>query len=175
VRDRYDAVVLMGPPGAGKSFLGRKLHERGVASYRELEPMLREKFGSGEEFESRIREAGAFIWQSYRDQLSASELPVAFESAGVAERPLLEALQRDYRVALVHVRADRSVCIDRVVSRPPSADISHTTDREAIGRYYDLWQEKILPTYRFVLSVDGADPAGAVAAIGDLLGRDLAE
>lgn len=59
---RFDAIVLMGPPGSGKSHLGRVLQERGIGSYRELEPLLRETFGSGREFNARIREAGAFVW-----------------------------------------------------------------------------------------------------------------
>ena len=169
MRDRYDAIVLVGPPGSGKSFLGNQLDERDVATYRELEPLLREKFGTGEEFESRIREAGAFIWRSYQDQLSESDLPVAFESAGIADRPLVERLQRDYRVTLVYVQADRSVCIDRIISRPPESNISHTMDRDVIGRYYDLWQERVFPTYRFVLSVDGTNAEGAVVAVQRLL------
>jgi dephospho-CoA kinase len=169
VRERYDAIVLMGPPGSGKSFLGRRLHQRGVVSYRELEPLLRERFGRGPDFESRLREVAVFIWGSYREQLSKSALPVAFESAGVADRPLLERLQSEYRVGLVLVRADRSLCVDRVIARPPGKNISHTTDRDALARHYDLWREKIQPSYDFVLTVDGGDAESAVTAIRDLL------
>lgn len=122
MRDRYDVITLMGPPGSGKSFLGKRLRESGVASYQELEPLLRDKFGSGEAFQARIREAGTYVWESYREQLRESELTVTIESAGVLDRPILENMQRHYRVAFVHVRTDRSVCIDRVAGRAADAN-----------------------------------------------------
>ena len=87
----------------------------------------------------------------------------------LAIHQLLDLLQRAYRVALVHLATERSLCIDRVVSRGPERNISHTTDRERMGRHYDLWQERVLPTYRFALSVDGDDVEGAIAAIRGLL------
>ena len=37
----YEAIVLMGPPGSGKSFLGNHLASQGMVSYLELEPFLR--------------------------------------------------------------------------------------------------------------------------------------
>ncbi len=174
MKSSYDAIVLMGPLGSGKSFLGNRLDRQGVASYCEMEPILRERFGSGGDFESHLEEAGAFLWRSYRDQLSESELAVAFESAGIADRALLESLQRRYRVALVLVQTDRSVCIDRVVQRPPEKNISHTLDRGRLGRHYDLWQQKVLPSYRFALSVDGNDVESAVASSESFLARDSA-
>ena len=94
---------------------------------------------------------------------------MVFESAGVADRPLLERLQLDYRVGLVHVQTDRSLCINRVISRSPDMNISHTTDRAVLGRHYDLWQDRVLPTYAHVLSVDGGNAEGAVSAIESLL------
>ena len=165
----YAAVLLIGPPGSGKSFLGSQLAARGVAAFTELEPLLRERFGGGEAFEGRIREAGEFVWRSYQAQLRGAERPVAFESAGVTDRVLLERLARECRVAFVHVRTARALCAERVVSRSPERNIHHTTDRERIGRHYDLWQEKVAPSFRFDLSVDGDDVEGAVAAIRELL------
>lgn len=166
----YAAVFLIGPPGSGKSFLGRRLAECGVAAFTELEPLLRERFGSGDAFEARLREAGEFVWRSYQDQLRAAEGPVAFESAGVTDRVLLERLAREHRIAFVHVRTPRALCAQRVVSRSGERNIHHTTDGERIGRHYDLWQEKVAPSFRFDLVVDGEDAPGAVSAIRALLG-----
>jgi hypothetical protein len=129
----FDAIILMGPPGSGKSFLGRHLSRHAIASYVELEPVLRQTFGTGEVFRARIHEVGAFLMRSYREQLSRATLPVAFESTGVSDRIILEQLMRDHRVAVARVRADRSVCMDRVVSRPIGTNISETTDRD-LGR-----------------------------------------
>jgi hypothetical protein len=160
----------MGVPGSGKSYLGRLLQERGVGTYRELEPLLREKFGSGAEFNARIREAGAFVWRSYQEQLAEDGPTPVFESAGVDDRPLLELLEKQHSIAFVHVEVSRDLCVERVVSRPARRNINPTNDRERVARYYDIWYSKVFPTYRFALTVSGDDAAAACAAIGALLG-----
>lgn len=169
-RRRYDALVLIGPAGSGKSYLGTILHERGIASFRELEPLLRERFGSGREFNARIREAGAFVWSSYQEQLRQTGPTPVFGSAGVDDRPLLELLQRNHSIGFVHVDTPPELCVERAVSRPPEGNINHTTDRERMRRYMDLWRAKIFPTYDYVLTVSGDDVEGACRAIRELLG-----
>lgn len=167
--DHLEAIVPMGPAGSGKSHLGRHLAGQGVASYVEFEPLLRERFGAGEAFNDRIEAAGAFIWRSYRDQLERSTGVVVFESAGIQDRPLLEALQRRHRVALVRVDTPRAVCVDRVLARPCDGNISNTSNPEQIARCHDLWHERIAPTYAIVGSVPGTDTVRATEMIRSLL------
>ena len=66
--DSMDVIVLMGPPGSGKSFLCNELNARGIASYRELEPLIRKRFGDEDEMKERLREVGAFVWMSNAGQ-----------------------------------------------------------------------------------------------------------
>ena len=166
-----DALLLIGPPGAGKSFLGRHLAAVGVAHYVELEPILAERFGRGENFQARIAEAGAFLWRSYVEQLASSPLTVAIESTGVGDRRLLDALQRRYLVRFVRVEAPRDVCALRVVSRGADGNISASEDPERVGRFFDAWCERIAPSFRFDETVDGTDLASATRAIRGILGR----
>jgi hypothetical protein len=161
----------MGPPGSGKSFLGNYLAERAIASYVELEPVLRQRFGTGDAFRARISEVGAFLMRSYLEQLAAAALPVAFESTGVSDRPILEQLMRDYRVAYVWVNASRAICMERVVSRATGANVSETADRELVGRFYDLWHRKVAPTFRFDLEVDGTNVEGATNSLRAFLDK----
>jgi hypothetical protein len=51
-----DALILFGPPGSGKSFLGDHLARKGIAEFRELEPTQRKRFGSGAAFQERFPE-----------------------------------------------------------------------------------------------------------------------
>jgi hypothetical protein len=104
---------------------------------------LREKFGTGAEFNARIREAGAFIWRSYQEQLAQAGPTPVFESAGVDDRPLLELLEKQHSIAFIHVHVSRELCVERVVSRPAGRNINRTTDRERVGRYYDVWHSKV--------------------------------
>ncbi len=41
-----EVIVLMGPPGSGKSFLGNRLKQQGIVDYVEREPILVETFGT---------------------------------------------------------------------------------------------------------------------------------
>jgi shikimate kinase len=165
VRRRWDAIVLMGPPGSGKSVLGHHLAARGIAAYQELEPILRERFGAEDAFRTRKQEALAFLADAYREQIASSPLPVAIESTGLSDRPNLERLMREHRVALAHLRVPRETCVERVVGRPPGDHLSDANDRERIGGFYDFWYAQVFPTYRFDLVVDGADVEAAAAAI----------
>jgi len=169
VGDRYNGIVLMGVPGSGKTYLGKLLHERRIGSYRELEPLLREKFGTGAEFNARIQEVGTFVWRSYQEQLDQDGPIPVFESAGVDDRPLMDLLKKQYSIAFIHVDVPRELCVNRVVSRPVGNNIYHTTDKERVGRYYDLWHANVLPMYDFALTVDGNNADAACNAIRKLL------
>ena len=161
-------VVLMGPPGSGKSFIGTRLAELGLASYVELEPILVEKFGTGAQFLANKDAAVRFIAQSYDEQLSAPGRAVALESTGVSDRPLLERLLRRHRLLLVRVNTPREVCVERVATRARGRNIGN--DAEAAGRFHDFWHATIEPTYDFACAVDGTHLDEAVDSIASLLG-----
>jgi adenylate kinase family enzyme len=167
--DRFEAIVLFGVPGAGKSYLGNRLQARGVARYLELEPILLQKFGELEAILARLDEVSAFVWEHYRRELKryrdVGGLMPVFESAGVTDRALLDQLDAAHRVAYVHVDVPREVCTERVATRARGRNISNTTDAERMGQHYDLWHQKVLPKRECVLRVDGRDAGRAVDAI----------
>ena len=50
-----DALILSGPPGLGKSFLGNRLAREGIAEYQQVEPALcLERLLSRQRFDLRI-------------------------------------------------------------------------------------------------------------------------
>jgi hypothetical protein len=163
----------MGPPGSGKSFLANRLAAEGIASYLEIEPILVARFGTGQEFQSQIKEVGAFLWHSYTEQLRSSQLPMIFESTGVTDRLLLDRLRRSYQTATAHVKAGRSLCIHRLLGRGRGHNISNSDDPEVIGGFYDFWCEQVAPTYDFDLSVDGVDVPAATREIREFISRSL--
>jgi deoxyadenosine/deoxycytidine kinase len=173
MRANHEAIILMGFPGSGKSFLANHLSAEGIASYLEIEPILVARFGTGQEFQSQIKEVGAFLWRSYSEQLCSSQLPVIFESTGVSDRILLDRLRRTYQTAIVHVRTDRSTCISRLLRRARGYNISNSDDPEVIGGFYDFWYEQVAPTYGFDLSVDGVDVQAATREIRDFIAQAL--
>jgi hypothetical protein len=139
-----------------------------------MEPILAERFGRGETFEARLAEVGAFLWRSYLE-LATSALPVAFESTGVSDRSLLDALCRSRRVAFVRVETPRGTCVERVLDRGASRNVSSADDPERVGRFYDLWCERVAPTLRFDATVDGTDVASAARTIREMLAHRESE
>lgn len=162
-----DVVLLMGPPGSGKSFLGNQLNLRGVVSYTELEPILMEIFGTGEDFVRHRPEAHAWIRNFYREQLAGAVQPVGIETTGISDRPFLEELSGSHRMLFVKVATPREVCIERVRTRPGGRNINKPADQRTVstGSFYDYWHGEIAPGYEFDLSVPGTDVASAVEQI----------
>jgi shikimate kinase len=82
----------MGPPGCGKSHLGRALHAAGVCDYRELEPELMARFGMDAQFQANKAAALAFIENELTAQMDGAATPVAVETTGLSDEPMLRRL-----------------------------------------------------------------------------------
>ena len=162
-----EAIVLMGPFGSGKSFLGRQLREAGLADYVEMEPIVYARFANGDDFD--VEGATAFLRQTYWEQINNQTQVVALESTGVVQRPLLEALQAAFAVRLIWVRTPKAVCLERVAQRNLQAERPITP--ENAEQFYDFWTNDIAPSYAFALEVDGTHAPTAIQAIQQLLNK----
>ncbi len=164
-----DIILLMGPPGSGKSTIGSELNERDIASYTELEPILVEMFGEGEQFLVRRPEAHGWIRDFYREQAVESNLPVAYETTGISDREFHEELSRKYKLFYVKIETSRSLCLERVRTRPSGRHVNALT--VSAGEFYDYWYSEIEPTYQFDLSVKGTNTSDAVESIEGALAK----
>lgn len=167
---RPRGIVLMGPPGSGKSFIGNTLARRGIARYVELEPILVKKFGKGSEFLSNKAAALAFIRESYRTQLNEAAGPIAIESTGVSDRAFIEEMVREHGLLLDKIVTAKATCLERVANRPKDLNIGN--DVSASARFHDFWYASVEPTYTFAAAVDGTDIEGAICDIAELLASD---
>lgn len=166
-----DAIVLLGPPGSGKSFLGAALSARGLARYEELEPELRARFGSGAEFAARKADALAFIEARLRGQLAAGEQagapPVAIQSTGLSDREILLRLGEEYRLLYARLNTPRDVCVARVESRQQNLNLNNDPDYAA--RFHDYWQAEVAPHWSFDVELSGLDAVEDLAAVAAAL------
>jgi shikimate kinase len=167
VARQIDAIVLIGPPGCGKTHLGHGLHERGLARFHELEPELLLRFGTGADFAARKQEALAFVEASHRAQLATGGRPAVLESTGLSDRELLLRLASEYRLLLVWVDTPRDVCVARVQARPPGRNLNNDSDFTA--SFYDYWQRTVAPAWSFEVIADGVEADAALAKIAAAL------
>lgn len=156
----FDGIILLGPFGSGKTFLGHRLNEAGVAKYIEMEPIIYDLFSYEGVFDTKG--ATQYLRQSYYEQLKADHL-VVFESTGVVQRPLLLELCQSFHIGLIRVGTPKEVCLIRVKQRNATAKrpINIGTTKE----FYDMWTNDIAPTYDFTLTIDGSNSQQALQEI----------
>lgn len=160
-----DGLILMGPFGAGKSYLGKLLCMQNIARYTDLEPIIYERFSNGDEFD--LEGATHFLRNHYYEQLSSDRGLVAFESTGVVQRPLLLEIIEAFQVALVKVHTPRSVCLQRVNQRNQNSN--HPINLDKAAEFFDYWCNEVAPTYEFALEIDGTDADAALRNIRELI------
>jgi shikimate kinase len=161
------AIILIGPPGSGKSYLGRYLADLGIAHYTELEPILVRRFGRGTQFAQNKQAALAFLQEQYHQELGNTRQVVVLESTGLSDRPIIEEIARQYRCLFVRVDTTKDVCIKRVAHREHDRNISN--DVEFAQTFYDFWQREIAPSFTFDVVVTGENVEEAIKQIRNAL------
>lgn len=159
-----DGIVLMGPFGSGKSYLGRRHRSEGLAQFTELEMIVYDLFSSESGLD--IDRATKYIRAHYFDTLSSSRGLAAFESTGVVQRPLLLEVLENFQVALVQICTPKETCLERVAKR--NLESKYPIELSKAAEFYDFWTMEIAPTYDFTLEVSGLDEQVAIQAIKTL-------
>lgn len=124
-------LVLVGPKGSGKTFIGSLVSEHLGVPFLRVEPIFLENMRN-----SRLSGA-ALDEEGYGKVLSEIEsrldrVPrVAIESTAASEAfpAFLRALCSRYEVLLVSIRAPPDLCLERVRSRDQTAHIPVSDDR----------------------------------------------
>jgi predicted kinase len=157
-------ILLMAPPGSGKTTLGNELNRQGIASYSELEPKLIQLYGEGDEFAKHRATAHLWIWDFYRSELRESSLPVIMETTGIAGRDFINEVGSQHNMLFVKLDTPREVCLARLRVRPRGRNINEGTE-ESSGEFYDNWHANVAPTYDFGLTVSGTNIVADVCLI----------
>ncbi len=160
-----DFVVLMGPPGAGKTRLAERARAELGLSFTSLEPEPIRPFGRGAEFARHKSEALAILEAALLAQHRQGPRPVLIESTGLSDRPILERLATDHRVALLRLGASASTCLWRVSER--ARGVHHDDDLDRARIQIDHWFRTVAPGYRYDRTIwndgPGEDPVAVLA------------
>lgn len=154
----------MGPFGSGKTYLGHRLNDLGIASFRELEPLVYDRFEKDGEFDTKG--ATAFLRQFWSEQLQAEYFAV-FESTGVVQRPLLLELCEQFNIGLIWVKTPKDIALARVENRNKTAP--RPIEDQVAADFYDMWTNEVAPTYEFALVVDGTNEEETIRQICELV------
>jgi shikimate kinase len=158
-------VVLLGPPGSGKSTVAEELVRRGLR-WRDWEAGLVERWGGPERFAANKADALADLHRQILAFIEEAQDPAVIESTGISDRQFLDTLQREHEGTFV-VRLDVSEAesLRRVAQRPRGR---HLSDEEEANRA--VWQAfySLVAPHRTVdltLDAEAHDPVEAARIV----------
>jgi dephospho-CoA kinase len=123
-------VVLLGPPGSGKSTVGAALGELGFR-WREWEPVILERWGSREHFVEEKASALPWLHSEIRDWIDLDHSIAVIETTGLSDAPLLDTLERESMAFVVRLDVSEDEAMRRIAQRPSHR---HLSDELEINR-----------------------------------------
>jgi len=138
--------ILLGPKGSGKSFIGSLLEqERKIKFLRVEDIALQMRKGRKYDHPDYLIEVFKAIETHVRYNLESTD-ELIFESTGLTDQfdAMLIRLQQDFKVILIEVRANLSLCLERIKMRNQSIHIAvsdehiHTINSAVLAKKFPL-------------------------------------
>jgi shikimate kinase len=131
-------VVLLGPPGSGKSTIGAALAGRGLR-WCDWEALLLERWGSTATFVEHKAEALTAHHEELRAFIEAPGAPAVVESTGISDAAFLDGLAR-YAPLFVRLDVSEGEALRRIGLRAAGRHFSDdfTSNRAVWQRFYEV-------------------------------------
>ena len=130
VHSRKHIILLLGPKGSGKSFIGSLIQKHLGIPFLLVEKWLKDLRNNRDlDDKNYLEQVFNTIESGVRNELAKNDT-VAFESTGLTPYfdQMLDRLQGDYNVTCVKVIADIEVCLERIGQRDASLHIPVTEE-----------------------------------------------
>jgi AAA domain len=157
-------VVLLGPPGSGKSTIGGALGRVGFR-WREWESYILDRWKTRENFVKNKSAALPDLQREIHTWISIDGADPIFETTGLSDASFLEELERDGRCLVVRLDVSEDEALRRVKSRPQG---KHLTDDVELNRaVWQAFEQNVMPYRRYdlVINTEKTSPAAAVELI----------
>jgi shikimate kinase len=154
-------VVLLGPPGSGKSTVGAELGRLGFR-WREWEPLILSRWGTRDRFVAAKAEALPALHAEIRAWVESAGPPAVIESTGLSDRALLDGFEAAGGSHVVRLEVPEDVALDRVAVREQGRHL--TDDVDANRRIWHEFAAEVAPHRRADLVIDTVSTSPAEAA-----------
>ena len=164
-------IVLIGPKGAGKSFLGAALQSQKEIPFISTEALFLKAREENVPSETRGAYVLDLLSKEIAEKTSHSPATVSFETTGTNAKVLeyIEQLKGSYRVILVKVWTPIEVCIQRISIRNAKKHVPH---QESEIRAINQQSEKLKLAYSFEVDTSAEKPEEMVKKIAAISGGD---
>lgn len=136
-----DVVVLLGPPGSGKSAIGEHLGRRGLR-WHDWESTIVQRWCSRETFIANKAEALPALHEEILEWIASDHAVAIFETTGLSDAPLLSILEGSGNALVVRLDVSEAEALRRVRDRQQGRHL--TDDVDANRAVWRAFREHVL-------------------------------
>lgn len=157
-------VVLIAPPGSGKSTVGEELRRRGLR-WRDVEAAIFRRWGCRENFVANKTEGLRLLHEEILELINSDGPPVVIETTGLSDSVFLDHLSATHEVFTVRLEASEDVAMARVADREHGRHL--TDDPDANRAIWRAFSDTVASNRRAdaVIDTERTSPQDAAAAI----------
>jgi shikimate kinase len=139
-----EAILLIGPPGSGKTAIGYELAERHGFRYTDYEAGLVERYGPVELFVRHKNRAIPELHRTITASLDANLPPLVIETTALSEREFIDGLIASRRTFTVLLNVSLETALARIGERPRGRNLSNSpgTNEWIWERFADAHRER---------------------------------
>lgn len=162
-----EVVVLLGPPGSGKTAIGHLLSSEFGYRYTDYEAGLVERYGPLELFVNHKRRAIRELHEEILGSIDANSPPLVIETTALSERKFIDDIRSEYQVFTALLNVTTETALSRIEARSRGRNLSNDlgTNRLIIERFAEAHAGRTvdLRIETEAMSVDKAAEAIAAA------------